>query len=158
MWCSKCNYYFCWLCGGPGDGCGPYYCQNKAKREDDVHKDATSKLPDQVLLVLKFVEAEILFQNAIRHTLSSTGSSCKIIEVNLLQVLVWVRASLICESTPVRNSKATVKMHAIVRNLEMILHALSMKYRVKTNDAQSKVLSNTSDDELLKLLDLILYF
>ena len=121
--CSKCQYYFCWECGGDGQICGFYYCHNKKK--DTEEETSSGKLSNHIDVLSEYPLARDRLSVSLRN-MSIEENKFVALEVQLRQVLVWARLKLI-SSLLLENTKLINSLLGTIEIIELQLYVLEMR-------------------------------
>jgi len=134
--CTKCRYYFCWMCGGLGNECMAYFCSKTQKRfEDEAPKPDDDAHINSIVAEMNKYRSYRQAENRllkIEKALQSFGSiamneriALLTFERPLLQVLVWIYAAQLLDDLAVK------PVCAQLQQLELIAHAFEVRSRIK---------------------------
>lgn len=100
MRCSKCNYYFCWLCGGDGYQCGSYRCNKTGiltyLNEINEPSDMNNHLSDPLLSLMSYSGAVENLEKLLKR--SEFNGSASVRELELRKMLVWTTGFILSKS------------------------------------------------------------
>jgi len=100
--CSKCNYYFCWVCGGDGFKCGSYKCNGTGlvtfHGDNPSYSDSNNNLlANQVSSIRNYSVSVQDLESFLKGNISAilANDEKAIREYQLRKVLTWVRGFLL---------------------------------------------------------------
>jgi hypothetical protein len=148
--CSKCQYYFCWVCGGEGNECFAYECFNK---KNDIEEESSEKFPDHIDFFTEFLLARDGLAVSLRKMRCGENKFVAL-EVQLRQVLVWARSKLISSlsltSLSLRKTKLISSLLGAIRGIELQLDVLEIRSLGKEQHFKQIVQQSLSLDQSLQ--------
>ena len=126
MRCSKCQYYFCWVCGGPGTSCGSFYCKNigiQTFGKDDIKIQSYNEhLSSQVVSMKNFSRSVSAFDGLVTKY---ANSEIKRQELQLRSILMWIRGMALVKALSGSAQVDYTDIHNIESSLELTLCKLT---------------------------------
>ena len=105
MLCGKCNYYFCWVCGGDGYKCGSYFCKNNGVRtygkdETTGYASGQRAMAEQISSIEQYSDAVMNLDDCIKSIATDANeiSLRRNYELQLRKNLTWLRGFLVDNS------------------------------------------------------------
>jgi len=131
MLCGKCNYYFCWVCGGDGDRCGSFLCKNTGKTtffgkdETTSYTSEYSAMDEQILSIRQYSDAVMNLDNCIRSIATDASEEQRNHELQLRKNLTWLRGLLLDNSLSSCNKKQQNCIRDVATKVELTLGFLT---------------------------------
>jgi len=146
--CGKCNYYFCWHCGGMGHLCGSFVCRN-GKRSDKYSEfedeSSSFQLPEQVQAIMDYAKADWEYEHIMRkQTQPGVGLELSF-EIQARQIIKWAQNAILSAFLFQKHKKKIMKLwKVIVPNLELIITAMQV---IKARNEVAKSKKTFEEDE-----------
>jgi len=145
MRCTKCNYYFCWVCGGEGNKCNAYQCKNAKITADVSDRNAIHRglitqtpynlnLPEVQYAIRDYSRADWELKSAIRKQAALSGDETVLLEVLLHQMILFAQAFIMYETVYKDNRLSVTKVIDMVKKMYFALDALRIRVQRKKQD------------------------
>lgn len=138
MRCQRCQCYFCFQCGGEGQLCMAFYCQNTPKHwHEDADEGSCNGLTNLVDKFGAYRTTNAKLTYLIQTLANKSAKSPTVdqqLEIQCHQVLLWIHSSSVSRMMTTNSKNITVTtsnskniIGTISLQLELILHALSLR-------------------------------
>jgi hypothetical protein len=95
--CSKCDYYFCWVCGGDGANCGAYVCKRTGvvtfgKEDEVLSYDSEDHMTNQIMSIMNYSTAVSDLNDFFkRNGVGTPSNKQRECELRIRTMLTWLR-------------------------------------------------------------------
>ena len=129
--CSKCSYYFCWICGGDGTKCGSFSCHNRGivTYGDEAaasYENSNVKIKHQISLIRSFYdsvrEVEVMLRDGRGSFNDSQIDRGLVYEFKLKCLLMWMNGMGLDDSLSGKDPDPTIMNQ--IQSLKLILKCI----------------------------------
>ena len=147
--CIQCQYYFCWMCGGLGNECMAYSCTkptkywDKDRDYDEGNRGGMANIVHQYRAYLQ-TEAQL---NYLRRVFQ-IDCDIEVLKMQIQQVILWMHAANLIG---VINKSSGIVVSPL-QNLELLVHALSLRQVMKDRQIMDSDASSFGLDEVVSAM------
>ncbi len=133
MRCSKCDYYFCWICGGPGSDCRSFQCQKTGiltwgKEDNASYDDRNIRIKNQMTLIKNLYRSVQKVEALSKNNVDGFHSKDRrlALEFKLRNLIMWMYGIALDKSVygvDIGNKKGPNMMDEI-KSLELMVNYL----------------------------------
>jgi IBR domain, a half RING-finger domain len=163
--CSKCTYYFCWQCGGPGSECMSYLCKNSVKfwhQEPDDKESDFDKLASKVMIYRSYRSSFDRLRRLdvkMKSLCCDTEKDCDdpirtrqlVLERQILQAMLWLRSYFLhnfdCEPSG--------DLSRPWKQLELIDHAHLLRTHISLNNESCAADGSFTQKQVAKAMGVV---